>query len=89
MSSDAQSRGFICPRCRQRFPYRGRTAGEWLTCVCGEHFVVPEKPRRSEPKAAAGDRVIRFVAYGFGGAFLVCIPMSLIALRNFSIQSSE
>jgi hypothetical protein len=82
MSSDAQRRGFLCPRCRQRFPYRRHAAGEWYTCVCGEHFVVPEKPR-PEPKAAAGDRVARFVAYGLGGAFLVCIPMSLIAIRLF------
>jgi hypothetical protein len=82
MSSDAQRRGFLCPRCRQRFPYRRHTAGEWFTCACGERFVVPEKPR-PEPIATPRDRVARFVAFGLGGAFLVCIPMSLIAIRLF------
>jgi hypothetical protein len=81
MPTDARRRGFLCPRCRQRFPYR-RAAGGWFTCVCGEHFVVPEKPR-PEPKATPRDRVTRFVVYGLGGAFLVCIPMSLIAIRLF------
>ncbi len=79
-SDTVRSRGFLCPRCRQRHLYRGRAAGEWFTCACGEHFAVPERPKRPDALADPAERLVVRAVYAVGAAFLLAIPAWLIAV---------
>ena len=80
MSSEAHRRGFLCPRCRQRFPYRRQSTGAWYTCVCGEKFVIPARPA-PEPRLSGKERGVQTLVYGLGGAILLSFPVAIFGAR--------